>query len=79
MQLQNAHETQEITALTFDPEQRRLFSGARDGTIKVRPPPPLLSSISLVQQPLSWTNARGFQVVFLLGVERSKRSFSVRI
>ena len=45
MQLQNAHETQEITALTFDPEQRRLFSGARDGTIKVRPPP-LLSSIS---------------------------------
>lgn len=32
----NAHGDEEITAMTFDESCRRLISGARNGTIKVR-------------------------------------------
>ena len=31
----NAHGEEEITCMTFDTTYRRLFSGARNGTIKV--------------------------------------------
>ena len=31
----NAHGGEEITCMTFDPSWRRLFTGARNGTIKV--------------------------------------------
>ena len=31
----NAHGEEEITCMTFDMTYRRLFSGARNGTIKV--------------------------------------------
>ena len=32
----NAHDTEEITAMAFDDSRRRLITGARDGSIKVR-------------------------------------------